>query len=226
MKVTVCRDGSLDALVIEKMKRDVYHARQYIRDGDWVLDVGANIGAFSLFVKDWCRGAKIVCVEPMPCNVEALRINIAGSAEIEAAALSDHTGGLTIYDFGLANSGCHSMYDLDVVGAKPVKVIAITLQSIVEKYQIDHLRFLKLDCQGAEYDVIRAADPELLGLIDVVAMEVHHTIAAGDAVLGTIPNQPEMAEAMYARLNRTHTLAHGDLSMDDVEQVWVNRRGV
>lgn len=226
MKLKMCRANSLDALVAEKMERDVYHVRRYLRDADWVLDIGANIGAFCLFVKEAYPGVNVVCVEPMPSNLEVLRENIGDCAIIEPAAISGHSGTVRIYDFGLANSGCHSMYDLGVPGAKPVEVQGITLMSLFEKYNICRLRFLKLDCQGAEYDVIQSAGADLLRRIDVIAMEVHRTIAAGDSVLGTIPDQTERAKAMFESLKQTHVLVHGDMFSFDTEQVWENTRGV
>lgn len=218
------RPDTLDSLVVSKMKEDVYHAREYIRDGGWVLDVGANIGAFCLHVKSFCPQARMICVEPMPSNLDTLRANVTDQAFIEAVALVDKSGPVVMYDFGPMYSGCHSIYPLGVARAVPVEVPGKTLADLFEEYGIGEVRFLKLDCQGAEYDVIPSADISLLQRIDYIALEVHHTIAGGEAVLGTIPEQSEKARRMFEHLSQTHRLIHGNLEDVDTEQVWENRR--
>jgi amino acid adenylation domain-containing protein/FkbM family methyltransferase len=47
------------------------------KDGDCVFDVGANIGLFTLFVKQQARNARVYSFEPLPPNFNALRINAA-----------------------------------------------------------------------------------------------------------------------------------------------------
>jgi len=224
MELRHIRPNTLDSLVASKMKEDVYHAREYIRDGGWVLDVGANIGAFCLHVKSFCRQARIVCVEPMPSNLDTLRANVTDQAFIEPVALVGKSGPVVMYDFGPMYSGCHSIYPLGVAQAVPVEVHGKTLADLFEEYEIDEVQFLKLDCQGAEYDVIPSADASLLQRINYIALEVHHTIAGGEAVLGTIPEQAEKARRMYEYLGRTHRLIHGNLVGVDTEQVWENKR--
>src|SRR4051812_15862400 len=123
-----CRPNSLDSLVFEKMARDVYHVAEYVRPVDWVIDVGANVGAFSRHVRNICASARIVCVEPMPDNVAVLRYNAGDFAAIEEAALAPEDGALTMYHFGLANSGCHSMFKIGYADARPVTVRAISLE--------------------------------------------------------------------------------------------------
>ena len=47
-----------------------------LRDGACVFDVGANIGFFSLFVHQRCRGARVFAFEPFPDTFAALRANV------------------------------------------------------------------------------------------------------------------------------------------------------
>lgn len=42
-----------------------------------VVDVGANTGLFSLFVKSRCPTASVIAIEPMPEALQALRLNVA-----------------------------------------------------------------------------------------------------------------------------------------------------
>ncbi|MFF4614175.1 FkbM family methyltransferase, partial [Streptomyces albidoflavus] len=48
-----------------------------IEDGDTILDVGANIGLFTLFAGSRCPGARIHAFEPIPPVFDSLRRNVA-----------------------------------------------------------------------------------------------------------------------------------------------------
>jgi amino acid adenylation domain-containing protein/FkbM family methyltransferase len=61
--------------------REIFLRRCYtrhgvtLRDGDCVVDVGANIGFFTLFVATACPGARVLAFEPVPELFESLRQN-------------------------------------------------------------------------------------------------------------------------------------------------------
>jgi FkbM family methyltransferase len=63
--------------------REIFEDKIYLKhgiriaDGDCVFDVGANIGLFTLFVKQQARGARVYAFEPLPPNFQALRANVA-----------------------------------------------------------------------------------------------------------------------------------------------------
>ena len=63
--------------------REIFEEHVYLRhgvelkDGDCVFDVGANIGLFTLFVKQRARNARVYSFEPLPPNFNALRTNAA-----------------------------------------------------------------------------------------------------------------------------------------------------
>jgi amino acid adenylation domain-containing protein/FkbM family methyltransferase len=62
--------------------REVFQLQAYIRhgininDGDCVLDVGANIGLFTLFAQQIARQTKIYSFEPTPLTFEVLSANV------------------------------------------------------------------------------------------------------------------------------------------------------
>jgi FkbM family methyltransferase len=213
----------MDGDIINEMQRDIYHVAGYVRDGDFVLDVGAYIGAFALHVKRMCPGARVLCLEPMPENFAALRANVKDKAKIEQIALVGNTGPITIYDFGADASACHSIYDLGVPGAMAVKVPGETLQDLMGRVEIDRIRFLKLDCQGAEFEIIAQTTHEVLARIDYIGMEVHRAIAKTGAVLGAIPDHERKVRRLYRHLTKTHFPIHGDIENDSI-QVWANRK--
>lgn len=220
MKTVYTRPGTMDDLIVHEMEADPYHIKGLLRAGDYVLDVGANIGAFALFVQEVCPAARIICLEPIPDNFEVLQKNVTG-AILEQIALVGKAGPTTMYHFGPQASACHSIYSLNIKDAKPVEVRGETLQQVMDRHGINHLRLLKLDCQGAEFDIITNTSTDLLCCIDYIATEVHKEISKHNATLGVVPGWQGKKQRMVEHLRKTHRPVRGDIERDSV-QLWGN----
>lgn len=125
-----------------------------IRDGFCFIDVGANIGAYSLFVAARAgRGARILAVEPQPDVFARLTYNIAqnpfGTVKAIACALADKAGELTLF-LDPANKGESSVRILRSSNANSVRVPAMTLLSVVQGEGYERIDAIKLDVEGAE----------------------------------------------------------------------------
>src|SRR5687768_10967302 len=76
-------------------KRDRDAAYSYVKQWRRALDVGANVGIFSLdFAK---RFEEVVAFEPMPETLECLALNIPSNVRIEPFAIADAPGVLNMY---------------------------------------------------------------------------------------------------------------------------------
>jgi hypothetical protein len=53
---------------------------------------------------------------------------------------------------------------------------AVSLASIPARYNVERIDLLKLDCEGAEYDILIGSDPAVLEKIDRIVMEYHDGI--------------------------------------------------
>lgn len=136
-------------------EREMLAAR--LREGFTFIDVGANIGAYSLFVAAQAgRGARILAVEPQPEIFARLAFNIAqnpfGTVKAVACALADKPGELTLF-IDTVNRGESSVRILNSSTATAVKVPAMTLLALVEGEGYDRIDAIKLDVEGAE-DII------------------------------------------------------------------------
>ena len=123
-------------------------------EGFTFIDIGANIGAYSLFVAARAgRGARILAVEPQPEIFARLAFNIAqnpfGTVKAVACALADKPGELTLF-IDPTNRGESSVRILNSSAGTSVKVPAMTLLSLVEGEGYDHIDAIKLDVEGAE----------------------------------------------------------------------------
>jgi hypothetical protein len=52
-------------------------------------------------------------------------------------------------------------------------VEGITLADVLERYQLPRCDFLKLDCEGAEFDILRSMSPELSRQVNKIILEYH-----------------------------------------------------
>lgn len=165
---TVRADSSDTIVVRESWEENIYHLSSRW-DGACILDLGANIGAFSVLAGK--LGADVVAVEPQPDNYSHLTENLSlnGLSHDRVRALPvacwKHSDGVTI-------SGEHGGTCVDTQGTH---VPTLTLGELVEAAgrQID---LMKVDVEGSEYAILRDTEP--LARIDRIVMEFHATTSA------------------------------------------------
>ena len=144
-----------------------------IRDTDTVVDVGANIGAFSLYAARQCRHGRIFAIEPDRRNFAMLMRNLDQNSATNVtainAALFSEDGGHAFY-----SAGAKSSLLWNTTGASPEMVKTITLHTFLDQYDVGAIDYLKMDCEGAEFDILFGLDPAVLGRIKRIGMEFHN----------------------------------------------------
>jgi FkbM family methyltransferase len=144
-----------------------------------IVDLGGHVGASVLYFALRYPEARLVVVEPDPVNFAKLRRNVGHLAQVTAinAAVSDHEGTITLHSAGGLDSWKSSTSGVATPWSHPVEVRAAKLDSILAEAGVTAVDLLKIDIEGAEYEVLRSFD----GLRDVqlIAGEVHpHLISA------------------------------------------------
>jgi len=138
------------------------------------LDIGANIGAYALFVAA-CTGprAKILAVEPQPDVFDRLIYNIGqnpfGTVKAVDCAVADKAGELTLF-IDPRNRGESSVKIVGTNQGASIRVPAVTLLGLCRSEGITRIDAVKLDVEGAEDLILepflREAPPSLLpGLV-------------------------------------------------------------
>jgi len=151
--------------------------------GQTVLDIGANLGFFTLYAA--CKGARVLAFEPSKQNFELLQKNVTNNklgslVTCVNRALSLCCGEAVLYE-GLDKSGRFlsdtvSITDDNRGGEKVIttKIETISLNEVFQKYDITTCDFIKMDCEGAEYDILAGADPATLQRVRYISLEYHN----------------------------------------------------
>ena len=131
--------------------------RELIRPGMVVVDVGANIGYFSLLASMLVGSAgRVHAFEPDPVNCALLRKNVrlnrASNIEVIQAALSDNEDPVSLF-LDSDNKGDHRIWEPTGEARKGIKVTATTLDAYLKKTATVP-SFIKIDVQGAEGKVL------------------------------------------------------------------------
>lgn len=141
-----------------------------------IIDVGAHFGYFSLFAhKNLHPDSKIIAIEASKENVERLEQNIEKNTiqnvEVVSCGIGEKNGEMQLYKGANVNHSILKNYSL---AKKQGEIIRIqTLTQIIETYRLEYIDFLKLDCEGAEYQILETLPPEVYQKIGVISMEFH-----------------------------------------------------
>lgn len=134
-----------------------------VSEGDVVLDIGANIGYFTLiFASLVGTSGKVFSFEPEPSNFEILTKNVITNnfenVELHNVAVSDHTGEIELYLSEKA-AGQHRIYKSKDVGENHIKVKTVKLDELLNKNLFsDKISFLKIDAEGSEFGILKGME--------------------------------------------------------------------
>lgn len=150
---------------------------QFLKEGDVCLDVGANVGFYTLLTSSLVgEGGKVYAFEPTPRTFDILRKNSTGKKNVTHinAALMEAEGKRDLADYGAEKSGLNTILPTSSPdGISPVmfSVEATTLDSYCLSHDI-RPTFIKIDTEGAEEMVLKGGLKTLAAHHPVLIIEV------------------------------------------------------
>lgn len=174
--------------VYEIFAEDTYRVeemlRPHLRPDAVVLDVGAHIGCFAVSLAHAMPQCTVHAYEASPTTGGWLARNVAANSlgdriEVHHVALSDADGEIEFPD----NEGGSSLNGLTApTGAATLKVPAMTFAAAVTAAG-GRVDLVKMDTEGAEYDIVLGSSPADWANVQVVVMEYHDAPGPGRAEL-------------------------------------------
>ena len=192
------------------LDRDYERGAVRVEDGWTVFDVGAGIGDFAVCIARELPRSRVHAFEPLPDSFALLghniRLNSLENVHAHSEAIAGRPGVLHIYS-PTATFGQHRTTErAEDAGFAAIPVPAITLEQAFEQTGVSRCDFLKIDCEGAEYEILFAATSDTLAKIRHLALETHS---------GVGPHRPEdlaaFLESHGFRVRRRTNPAHRHL---------------
>jgi FkbM family methyltransferase len=168
-----------------------------IRESDICVDIGANVGFYTMGLAKRASRGTVHSFEPVPLNYHVLAVNVLANrlsnVVVNNCAVGDRNGEV---DFCIAGDGAYS--SLVDTGRKAIvetiKSRIVTLDSYADAHNLPRVDILKVDVEGAEPVVLRGSsallsDPErrprliLLELLDCMLRLFGSTIREVDLLM-------------------------------------------
>lgn len=142
-----------------------------------IVDIGANVGFFSLAMFSQYPKARIIAFEPMPFNFNQLKdyqnTFSKFNWEIENKAIAANNKGLTLFSSTIDGFSTMAGVFSSDQKAEKIEVGTLTLKEVMEGKGIETIDLLKLDCEGSEYSILYNLEAHLFDRIKLMSIETH-----------------------------------------------------
>lgn len=188
---------------------------------DWVVvDIGAAIGEFTIEAALQLTDGAVHAFEPNPGSINILRQNIRinnlGCVHTHNLGVWKEEGEIPLHFLNneplQAVSGSGDNANLQTV--KETTIPVITLEQVLEEKVGQRIHLLKLDCEGAEYEILLNQDPRIFKNIDRIVMEYHDLNDQCNHCVLT-----DLFETLGYQVCRYENLVHDDLGYLYAERV-------
>jgi FkbM family methyltransferase len=146
-----------------------------VKPGDTVLDVGANVGLFTLEASLLVGAAgRVIAIEPMPEHASAVlnsaRYNGMTNVEVISVAAGDRLGHAILT---LPRNTNYGMFTLgDVAGDVSFTVPVRRIDDIVAEREVKSVDFIKMDIEGSELNALIGAEQTLRNFHPTILIEL------------------------------------------------------
>lgn len=145
--------------------------RPLVSPGTSVIDVGANLGFFTLEFARWVRdGGKVIAIEPEAVNYGRLCRAVAGAGMTHLVDTVQAAAAETSGEVGLIVNRRHPGDHR--IGDSGVRVPAVTIDDLLAARGWPRVSLVKIDVQGSESRVLAGADETLRSLHPALFIEV------------------------------------------------------
>lgn len=158
------------SILSEILRNDLYS--QWPVNGI-VVDIGAHIGVFAIQAS--ASSDTVICYEPHPRNFEPLQKNIAINALNNVKALRQavsNARGIKGLWVSEKKSYGHTFYPSNGRGfVSAIDVESVTLEAVFSSNGLDRIDFLKMHCEGAEFDILTHTPQDVLDRVGAIVVK-------------------------------------------------------
>ena len=191
---------------LKKKYPEAYFVMRLVNAGDSVIDIGANLGYYSVPLSKACGAkGKVLSVEPFPLFVAVLRENLkasghGGNVTVLPYALSDAERGATLkmgvpLENGVLRHGLTKVIAGDFKAEDFHKVYEVPMQSPQKLFgDLAQLNYIKCDVEGHEAHIIPQMRETIAKHLPIIQIELY---------------EPEGRKVIWRLLQKMHYRAYG-----------------
>jgi FkbM family methyltransferase len=147
------------------------HLLRYLPRHPVVVDVGANIGQFNFFSRNYLKASRIISIEPVRESFELLRRNALDDQDCLCCAVAKEEGEV-LFHINHESSQLSSYIAEDGTSpSRSINIPARRLDALIQGLGLTRVDLLKIDTEGSEYDILQSAE-QLLSLTGMVLVEM------------------------------------------------------
>lgn len=166
-------------------ERGLLFLKKNLKEGDVFVDVGANIGGYTLVAARLVgETGKVIAFEPVKEIFDRLCFNIdlnkLGNVSAENFAVYKESGNLTIHVSDRENMGMSSIFHHDTESGRTEKAEAIALDDYVASAGIQKIKLIKIDIEGAELEALKGMQRILRDLRPLLIVEISDEVLISD----------------------------------------------
>jgi FkbM family methyltransferase len=172
-------------IVLEIASGEYDHPGLTPRQGDRVIDVGANVGVFSLWAQ--AHGATVVAYEPSPSAFAFLVSNTTGRSidPIRGAVVGELPLGrrdtrLYLHD---EHSTRNTLLAIEIVSGEELTQSVVVPAYRLSDVLVDGCELLKIDTEGSEYEMLANTPADILRQAERIVVEFHRVAGDPEALL-------------------------------------------
>jgi FkbM family methyltransferase len=180
-----------------------------IKETSCIIDIGAHLGSFTVLAAKAANQGNIYAYEPFPEKFQLLQENVKlnNLTNVRIFNLGVLGEPQTVEFFVSHNAGHSAFRKTD----QSIKVQCTSLPAIFDDNAIEHCDYLKIDCEGAEYDILFNTPKSYFEKIGMIVLEYHdrmyekknvkelQTLLEEHNFTVTVPNPEEFQGMLYAK---------------------------
>jgi len=174
--------SSIDYDVLKEIYKDKAYAPYFpFYSTSTILDIGAHKGFFSLWAsRNLSPESHIYSIEPSTMNFKSLTENVQANKITNVHALKhavgEHSGTCELFLSKSINHSLvreHSEFFSETQAVESEVTSVLSLEDLFAKLKLTEIDFLKLDCEGAEYQILLNGRNACLKAVNIISMEFH-----------------------------------------------------
>ena len=147
---------------------------QYMPTGPLtIVDIGANVGLFALYMRRVRADCEIFCFEPVPPTLELLKRNVGNDSGVHlypyALSNREETAQLHLHPL---NSGENSLKTNATTTVETIRVPVKDAATVLRQIGLNYIDNLKIDTEGCEVEILESLQP-YLPYVGIVMAEYH-----------------------------------------------------